>query len=408
MAIGSVAAREGLVEPQAGARVIFHLDMDAFFSSVEQLSNPALAGKPVIVCGDPNSRSVVSTASYEARKFGLRSGMPVGQARKLCPHGIFVTGNPQKYVFTSIKILQALKEFTPRVEPFSVDEAFLEFTDLDLDRAMDLAGQIKARIRREFGLTCSIGIGLNKYVAKMASGFEKPDGITLIKPDQFLERFGEKPVKDLWGVGEKTSEKLKAFGITKVKELALFPENTLTRAFGIYGTYLKMAANGIDQSPVVPYYQGIDAKSVGHEHTLESDTSDRRVLLSTVLRLSEQVGRRMRRDGYQCSTVTVKIRYEDFKTITRQKRLDTHFERDDIIYAVARNLFETNYTGGMVRLIGVSVSGLVRAEENRSDEMFDEDRRHSIFVRVVDSIRDKFGDDSIKRGGAMRISLPTY
>lgn len=388
--------------------MIFHLDMDAFFSSVEQISNPGLAGKPVIVCGDPNSRSVVSTASYEARKFGLKSGMPVGQARKLCPQGIFVTGNPQKYVFTSIKILQTLKEYTPRVEPFSVDEAFLEFNDLDLDRAVGYAQKIKARIKRDFNLTCSIGIGLNKYVAKMASGLEKPDGVTLIRPEEFLARFGEKEVRDLWGVGEKTSDKLRALGITRIKELACFPESTLTRAFGVYGTYLKMAANGIDESPLIPYYQGIEPKSVGHEYTLIKDTCDKRFLLSTVLRLCEQVGRRMRRDGYLCSTVTVKIRFSDFKTITRQKKLDTAFERDDIMYAVARNLFETNHAGETVRLIGVSASGLVKKAEGQPDALFDDDRRHSIFVRVVDSIRDRFGDDSIKRGGAMRISLPTY
>jgi DNA polymerase-4 len=382
--------------------------MDAFFSSVEQISNPGLAGKPVIVCGDPYSRSVVSTASYEARKFGLKSGMPVGQARKLCPHGIFITGNPQKYVFTSIKILQTLKEYTPRVEPFSVDEAFLEFNDLDLDQAVAYAQKIKGRIRRDFNLTCSIGIGLNQYVAKMASGLEKPDGITLIRPEEFLARFGEKEVRELWGVGEKTSDKLRALGISRVKELARFPEATLTRAFGVYGTYLKMAANGIDESPLIPYYKGIEAKSVGHEYTLVEDTRDRRVLLSTLLRLCEQVGRRMRRDGYLCSTVTVKMRFEDFRTITRQKKLDTHFERDDIMYAVARNLFETNHAGEKIRLIGVSASGLVKKVENQSEAMFDDDRRHSIFVRVVDSIRDRFGDDSIKRGGAMRISLPTY
>jgi len=392
------------VEP----RIIFHLDMDAFFSAVEVTSNPGLAGKPVIVCGDPYRRSVVSTASYEARKFGLRSGMPVGQARKLCPDGVFVAGNPQKYVYTSIKILQVLKEFSPLVEPFSVDEAFLEFNNLDLGDAVGVAREIKARIKRDFNLTCSIGIGLNKYVAKMASGLEKPDGLTVIMPDEFLERFGEKQVGELWGVGEKTSAKLKSLGVYRVKDLAAFPEKTLTRVFGVYGSYLKMAANGLDNSPLVPYYQGVEPKSVGHEYTLVQDVADRRYLLSTLLRLAEQVGRRMRAGGYFCNTITVKIRFSDFKTITRQKKLATAFERDDIIYAVARNLFEVNCGAGKIRLIGVSASGLVKKAEAQGDAMFEDDRRHRIFVRVVDSIRDKFGDDSIKRGGSMRISLPTY
>ncbi|MFH1221426.1 MAG: DNA polymerase IV [Candidatus Eisenbacteria bacterium] len=393
---------------RVGERVIFHLDMDAFFSSVEQVSNPGLVGKPVIVCGDPYRRSVVSTASYEARKFGLKSGMPVGLARKLCPQGIFVIGNPQKYVFTSIKILQTLKEFTPQVEPFSVDEAFLEFTNLSLDDSVAVARQIKERIRERFSLTCSVGIGLNKYVAKMASGLEKPDGITVIRPDAFLEKFGNQEVKVLWGVGEKTSLKLKLLGISKVRELACFPEKTLSKVFGVYGSYLKMAANGIDDSPLIPYYQGVEPKSVGHEYTLAEDTSNKTYLLSTLLRLSEQVARRMRRDGYLCSTVTIKIRYKDFKTITRQKKLGTHFERDDILYAVSRNLFETNYNGEKVRLLGVSASGLSPRDQGQSEPIYEEDRRHKVFIRVVDSIRDKFGDDSIKRAGSIRIAWPSF
>lgn len=389
-------------------RVVFHLDMDAFFSSVEVQSNPYLEGKPVIVCGDPFRRSVVSTASYEARKYGLRSGMPVGLARKLCPHGVFVIGNPQKYVYTSIKILQTLKEFTPLVEPFSVDEAFLEFSCISLDESVKVAEKIKARIKKDFNLTCSIGIGLNKYVAKMASGLDKPDGLVVIKPEAFLDKFGDKEVRELWGVGEKTSRRLKEMGITKIRELAFFPEKTLGKVFGVYGTYLKMAANGIDQSPLVPYYQGIEPKSVGHEYTLAEDTRDRRVILSTISRLSEQVGRRMRREGYLASTITVKIRYANFRTITRQKKVDANFERDDIIYALARNLFEANYSSEKIRLLGVSASGLVRKDQSLSDPIFEEDRRHSLFVRVVDSIRDRFGDDSIKRGRSLRISLPTY
>lgn len=391
-----------------GQRIVFHMDMDAFFSAVEEISNPSLAGKPVIVCGDPFGRSVVSTASYEARKQGLKSGMPVGTARRLCPQGVFIVGNPQKYVYTSIKILQILKEFTPLVEPFSVDEAFLEFENLTLEGAVEVARQIKERIRRDLGLSCSIGIGLNKYVAKMASGLQKPGGLTVIKPEKFLEIFGDKEVRDLWGVGEKTSQKLKSLGIARIKELALFPEKTLTKVFGVYGSYLKMAANGLDESPLVPYYKGVEPKSIGHEYTLGADISDRRYLLSTLLRLSEQVGRRMRKEGYLASTITVKIRYGDFKTLTRQKKLDTHFERDDIIYAVARNLFELNWSRDKIRLLGVSASGLVRSDQGNSDPIFDDDKRHKIFVKVVDSIRDRFGEDSIKRGGSMRISLPTY
>jgi DNA polymerase-4 len=384
-------------------RVFFHLDMDAFFSAIEQLSNPSLKGKPVIVCGDPDRRSVVSTASYEARKYGLKSGMPIGEARRLCPQGIYVTGNPKKYVYTSVQILNVLREFTSLVEPFSVDEAFLEFHDLGFDDSPRIAKSIKRKIGQRFGLTCSIGVGPNKIVAKMASEIEKPDGLTIIKDGEFLDYFGDKEVMALWGVGEKTSEKLNAIGIRTVRDLACFPEKTLLTIFGEYGTYLKMTANGKDESPLVPYFEGIEPKSIGHEFTLSSDTSDRRFLVSTLLRLSEQVGRRMRKDGYVCDTITVKIRYKDFKTLTRQQKQEKYIERDDMIFERARKLFLANYNGGEIRLLGVSASGLIKKESYKIDSMFSLDRKKDVFVRVTDSIKDRFGEESIKRGGSFRI-----
>ena len=207
--------------------VILHIDMDAFFSQIEELANPRLKGKPVIICGEPHSRSVVSTASYEARKFGVKSGMAVGLAKKLCPQGIFVGSNPQKYVYTSVQILKSLKEFTSLVEPFSVDEAFLEFDDLDMGEATAVARDIKKNIRSRFGLTGSIGIATNKFVAKMASGLHKPDGLTVIVEGEFLKVFGDKPVSELWGVGDKTGEKLNRLGIVKIRDLALYPEGKL-------------------------------------------------------------------------------------------------------------------------------------------------------------------------------------
>ena len=383
-------------------RIVLHLDMDAFFSSIEQLSNPSLKGKPVIVCGDPDRRSVVSTASYEARKYGLRSGMPVGEARKLCPHGIYVRGNPKKYVYTSVQILSTLREFTSLVEPFSVDEAFLEFHDICFDSSGRVARAIKKRIRQRFSLTCSIGVGPNKIVAKMASDIEKPDGLTIIKEGEFLGYFADKDVQTLWGVGEKTSLKLKTLGIGTIGDLSRFPEKTLVNIFGEYGSYLKRTANGMDDSPLVPYFEGIEPKSIGHEYTLSSDTSDRAYLLSTLLRLSEQVGRRMRKDGYACSTITVKIRYKDFKTLTRQHKHDEYFERDDMLFESAKRLFLANYNGDEIRLLGVSASGLIKKDSYRMDPIFSIDRRKDVFVRVVDSIKDKFGEESIRRGGSVR------
>jgi nucleotidyltransferase/DNA polymerase involved in DNA repair len=384
-------------------RVVFHIDMDAFFSSIEQIGDPRLKGKPVIVCGDPHRRSVVATASYEARKYGLRSGMPIGQARKLCPHGIYITGNPKKYVYTSVQILKILRSFTSLVEPFSVDEAFLEFQDIGIERALIIARQVKQRIKLETDLTCSIGIGPNKIVAKMASDMDKPDGLTVIHEGEFLSVFGKRMVGVLWGIGEKTTAKLNALGIITVADLAHTPEETLRNIFGEYGSYLKMTATGIDDSPLVPYWRGIEPKSIGHEYTLAVDTDDRVRLLSTLLRLSEQVGRRMRKEGYICDTVTVKIRYDNFKTFTRQKKLAKYFQRDDILFDTARGLFERNFSGRKVRLLGVSASGLIRKYELQIDPIFNTDMKHNMFVQVADSIKDRFGDSSIARGGSIRI-----
>jgi len=230
--------------------VILHIDMDAFFSQIEELANPRLKGKPVIVCGEPHSRSVVSTSSYEARKFGVKSGMAVGLAKKLCPHGIYIGGNPQKYVYTSVQILKSLKEFTSLVEPFSVDEAFLEFEDLDMGEATEVGRDIKKKIHSRFGLTGSIGIAPNKFVAKMASGLQKPDGLTVIREGEFLIVFGDKPVSAIWGVGDRTGEKLNRLGIMKIRDLACYPERKLKAVFGVYGVDLRAVANGVDDSPI--------------------------------------------------------------------------------------------------------------------------------------------------------------
>jgi DNA polymerase-4 len=236
----------------------------------------------------------------------------------------------------------------------------------------------------------------------MASDIDKPDGLTVIEPDEFLRFFGDKEVGVLWGVGEKTTSKLNNIGVFTVCELARFSEGALRKMFGEYGSYLKMTANGIDDSPLIPYFQGIEPRSIGHEHTFSRDISDRGYLLSCLLRLSEQVGRRMRKDGYVADTVTVKIRFGDFKTITRQRKTDKYFDNDRRIFQVARDLFLDNYKEMELRLIGVSVSGLARRAYVMTDPIFPEDIRGEDCVRVVDSIRDRFGEDSIARGASIR------
>jgi DNA polymerase-4 len=236
----------------------------------------------------------------------------------------------------------------------------------------------------------------------MASDVDKPDGLTVIEPDEFLGYFGEKGVGVLWGVGEKTALKLNNIGIMTVRELARVPEDTLKNLFGEYGSYLKMTSNGIDESVLVPYFQGVKPKSIGHEHTFSEDTSECAYLLSCLLRLSEQVGRRMRQDGYVGDTVTVKIRFGDFKTITRQRKVDKYFDNDKQLFEVARTLFLANYEEREIRLLGVSVSGLAGRASVMMDPIFPEDIRGEDCVRVVDSIRDRFGEDSIARCGSIK------
>ena len=248
-------------------RLIFHIDMDAFFASVEQRCNPKLRGKPLIICGDPDSRSVVSTASYEAREYGIHSGMPVGKARRLCPHAVFLCGSPGKYIHYSIQILQIYKRFSPIVEPFSIDEAFLDMsgTKWGWRGAEEVACRIKALISSEFDMTASVGIAENKLIAKMASSMEKPDGMTVIPPGGFADHFHQLPVDELWGVGEKTVESLRKIGLRTIEDVANSPRSTLTNLYGVAGEHLYFKANGIDNSKVIPYFEGIEVKSVGHE-----------------------------------------------------------------------------------------------------------------------------------------------
>lgn len=380
-------------------RTILHIDMDAFFSAVEVKCNPTLRGKPVIVCGNPERRSVVSTASYEARKFGVRSGMAVSEARRRCPDGVYISGNPEKYIYTSVQILTLYKEFTDRVEPFSIDEAFLEFFDSTRGYrwAVDLARRIKDRIWTRFGLTGSVGIGPNKLIAKMASSLEKPDGLSYVPGERFLVVFGPQPVSKLWGVGEKTERVLNRMGIRTISELAEAPEGMLVQTFGVEGERLHYAANGSDDSPVIPYYEGIEAKSMGHEHTLSRDLADRERLESVILMLSDQVARRLRSHHYLGRTVVLKIRFRDFRTITRQRVLDSFTDEERTIYGVARGLFRIHWKGEKVRLLGVSVSNLARSADPPQSLLFDEDRRHRELLETVDRVRDAFGESSLTR-----------
>ena len=401
-------------------RVVAHVDMDAFFAAVEERMNPHLAGKPLAVGGDPERRrGVIAAANYPARKFGLHAGMPTGEALRLCPELTVVEGNPQKYVHTSLQILEILKDYTPIVEPFSIDEAFLDltgsprlaasrWTDYDpqdpadvLDAAIPTARAIQRAILRKTGLGATVGIGPNKYIAKMASGVQKPRGLTVLTQERFRERFWPMGVQELWGIGEKTRIALEKLGISTVGQLARFPKEFLTYHFGMNGDHMRNAAWGRDDGAVVPYYEGIPLKSMGHEFTLSVNVIEREKAIAHLLRLSDQVGRRMRQDGYMGRVVTLKLRDSTFKTITRQRALPESMNDEEQIYRTAVALLDENWDGRPLRLLGVSVSDLSSNGEAIQPSLFSADEHRREMTVAVDSLRDRFGDSVLVRAGAL-------
>lgn len=396
-------------------RIVAHLDMDAFFASVEEKLNPRYQGKPLIVGGAKDSRGVVSAANYPARRYGIHAGMPLGEAARLCPDAAFVEGDPRKYVHVSLQVLDTLKDFTPIIEPFSIDEAFLDLTAAErlnpgdapgdpeeaLNRAIPLAQAIQRAVHRRVGLTSSIGIAPNKYVAKMGSGLQKPNGLTVLSVERFRKLFDAKPVSELWGIGEKTAMALSKLGIRTVGQLARFPREFLTYHFGLNGDHMQEAARGEDDSPVVPYFEGIPVKSMGHEYTLPEDLSDRERLGAHLLRLSDQVGRRLRVDGYLGRVIALKFRDSQFKTLIRQRALPEVTDDETAIYRTASALLDEHWDGRPLRLIGVSVSGLLSAEGFRQHDLFSTDEHRRKMIETVDSLRDRFGDSALVRAGAL-------
>ncbi|NOT34129.1 MAG: DNA polymerase IV [Candidatus Eisenbacteria bacterium] len=383
--------------------MILLVDMDAFFASVEQAHQPHLRGLPVIVCGDPQRRGVVTAASYEARPFGVRAGMPLGEARRLCPQAQYIEGNPSKYVALSLKLLQFYLTHTPDVEPFSVDEAFLRVggSGITLEGAREIASRIQSGIRERFGLSASIGIGPNKLVAKMASGVSKPSGLTAFDEAAFRAHFGPLPAREMWGIGPQLEERLTALGIRTVCELAAADSDRLRGAFGVIGPQLKEAANGRDDTPLVPYHEGVDPKSMGHEVTLAEDSEDPAFIEGTLLRLSDQVGRRLRGEGFVGRTVAVKLRDHAFRTRIRQRVLATATDDHSQVFEVARALWGELWRGERVRLIGVSLTQLSKRSEAGQLEMFTGDTRAQKLREALDRVRDKLGEASVVPAGTL-------
>jgi len=383
--------------------MILLVDMDAFFASVEQLHHPGLRGKPLIVCGDPQRRGVVTAASYEARPFGVHAGMPLQEARRLCPQASFVEGNPEKYVALSLRLLDLYLEFTPDVEPFSVDEAFLAVSGrgATLEGAVEIARSIQRAVDERLGLGATIGVGPNKLIAKMATGVHKPRGLTAMSPEDFRRWFWPREVRELWGVGPKLAERLNALGIVTVGDLARAAPASLEGAFGVIGPQLREAASGHDETPLVPYHRGVDPKSMGHEVTLPEDSDEADYLQGTLLRLSDQVGRRLRSEGFRGRVVALKLRDRDFVTHLRQTTLP-HFTDDHReIFQNACRLWRTLWKGGEVRLLGVTVAGLEPAEKASQAELFTTHTRDGLLRDATDRVRDRLGESSLVPAGAL-------
>lgn len=387
------------------ARTIVHVDMDAYFASVEQQEVPALRGKPVIVCGDPKRRGVVATASYEARKLGIRTGMPIQQARSVAPQAFFIEGDPQKYVAVSLKILGVLCGFSPLVEPYSIDEAFIDMTGCaGVGDPLFLAAGFQERVKRETGLSCSVGVGPNKLLAKMATEFKKPGGLTVLKEDEVRSHVWPLPVEKLYGIGPAAGSFFHSMGIHTIGALAAVPQETLKKIFGVNGILLWESARGTDRSPVDPA-AALRSKSCGHEITFTNDTDDLETIQGYLLHLCDNVAHRMRRDGYRGRTVTLKLRDSAFQTITRETTRNGFTDDADEIYEDATRLLRINWKKGKLRLIGVSVSNLFEtALLKRQLDLFGQGDRRRALASAIDKLSDKYGDGIITRASLMKLA----
>ncbi len=375
---------------------ILHVDMDAFYASVEALKDESLKGKPVVVGGQGN-RGVVTSASYEAREFGVHSAMPIVQARRLCPHGAFVPNEFAAYRHYSLQIREIFAAFTPLVEPLSLDEAFLDVSGSTrlFGAPVDIAHAIKLRVAG-LGLACTVGVAPNKFLAKLASTQAKPDGLLVIPARGVQDFLRPLPVGALWGVGAQTEDALRRLGLKTVGDVARISKRTLERALGgALGAHLHALANGADDRPVVP---DEPAKSVGSEETFEADLDDRSDILREILRLSDRTAGRLRAKGLCGRTVTLKVRFSNFKTVTRSATLEDEVDNAAEIYTVARGLYERlDPDRPRIRLLGVTTSALSAGPARRQLALLATARRPpwSEASRAVDSIRQRFGDKAV-------------
>jgi DNA polymerase-4 len=384
-------------------RAILHVDMDAFYAAVEVLDDPHLRGKPVIVGGTPEGRGVVSAASYEAREYGVHSAMPAAQAVKRCPHGIFLRPRMERYVEMSREILAIFRDYTPLVEPLSVDEAFLDVTGCRrlFGPAETIGRDIKQRIAADLGLTASVGVAPNKFLAKLASDLEKPDGFVVITAADARARLAVLPVSKLWGVGRVTARELARRGIRTVGDLVAAPRAELVARFGDHAAHLLELAVGHDERPVVPVHE---ARSVGNEITFARDIADGDELRDIADHLAEKVAWRLRRHGLCGRTVTLKARYPDFTTHTRSQTLPHPTQSTTEIRAAARELLvrRLGRRGRPLRLLGVTASQLEREGAGQGELFTDAAAaRDRDLDQVMDRVNERFGK-VLRRGGPPR------
>ena len=377
-------------------RTIMHLDMDAFYAAVEQSDNPQLRGKPVIVGGA--MRGVVCAASYEARRYGVHSAMPVFQAIKLCPEGIFLPVRMDRYKEVSCMVMEILKGISPLVEQVSIDEAFADITGTERlhgpPRALAL--RVKEAVREGTALTCSIGIAPNKFLAKIASDFKKPDGLTIIAEEQVREFLQKLPVGKIPGVGKKTGEELKTLGIVFVSDILNFPAMFMTRKFGKWGAALYERAQGIDNSAVEPYSE---PKSISAEQTFPKDIDSIADLEKMLLSQAEEVGSELRKLGFKARTVTLKVKFSDFKMRTRSRTLPDPFDTTEVLFNAGQRLLEDLKLSCKVRLIGVGVSNLSSGPRQMTiGPARDDTDRQERLDRAIDRIRGRFCGNKVVRG----------
>jgi nucleotidyltransferase/DNA polymerase involved in DNA repair len=385
-------------------RSILHVDMDAFYASVEQLDHPEYKGKPVIVGADPKhgtGRGVVAACSYEARKFGVHSALPISRAWKLCPEGVYVRPRMDRYVEVSKQVMEVFRRYTDLVEPLSIDEAFLDITGSValLGPAEQIASAIKKEIKQTTGLNASVGLAPNKFLAKIASDLKKPNAFVVVTENEIEGFLRDLPISRLWGVGPKTEQRLREMGFKTIGDVADTPRESLVRSLGGLGEHLFHLSHGKDDREVEPNWE---PKSVGSETTFNEDTGNRELLLGTILELADHVAQRLRKDGYRARKVTLKLRYSDFETHTKQQSLKKAIVTGEEIAQVARALFASFPMKKKIRLIGVSAGDLQGYEgDTQQLQLFGEVSSKEKLSHTVDELKEKFGSDAVRRGSQL-------